>query len=153
MFGRKVVNNNNNNKHHDSDDGGFFNLNKVAGGAWYTIHLLAANGDRAGLLSVLKVYAKSFTCVRCRIHLRSYITENSLPSPTLLNDAYDLFKWTIKFHNAVSIRIMKEHKGVVRTVLSEDDSLILFNELTIEAEEDEVEYKINGTCKRCGDSS
>ncbi len=99
----------------------FFDLDKVSAGAWYSIHLLAASGERAALVSLVSVFAKSFTCVECRRHIRQYLSGRALPE----GSPRDLFAWTVDFHRAATA-----HSGLAVEEFTDEFADELFQELT-----------------------
>jgi hypothetical protein len=115
----------------------------AAPGCWYTIHLLAANGERDALFAVLRVFADRFMCPKCRPHIKRHVAANPLPT-----GARALFDWSVAFHNAVAARTAGERAEIART-LTADGADELFRQLTSAADDDGREYESTGDCDGC----
>ncbi len=80
-----------------------FNINVIGPGAWYMLHLLAANAktddDIKGVHYAIETIANNFFCLRCRKHF----TENREKFvPPNVNKYNELFIWTVEMHNRVN---------------------------------------------------
>jgi hypothetical protein len=118
----------------------FYDLKLVGTSSWYTIHLLAANGEAVALGALLNVFSKRFVCPKCREHIDKALKLTTAPLSG--EDPRTLFDWTIMLHNKVNERLGK-------TCLTRTGSDLLFYELTEGADEDGKVYIDTGECEGC----
>ena len=122
----------------------FFKLKDISRGAWYSLHLCAARGQREALVSLMSVYIEAFTCVKCRGHMSEYLKLTPIPQTenivSNLRRQVVLFDWSTTFHNAVSKRINKPE-------FSADQIKAMFEELTDLADNEGEEYAATGKCQ------
>jgi len=126
----------------------FFSTEQVGPGCWYSIHLAAAKGKYIVLDELIKMYAQSFVCVECRLHIRKYIKNNPLPQNA---SNVELFKWTVDFHNAVNTRLRCRQDSAEmwrnhHQHVDEMTSLEIFNDLTEGSKSNEDAFNILGRC-------
>lgn len=79
------------------------NIEKIGPGAWYLIHMFAANAKTEETIKafhiLIKIVSEKFFCLRCRDHFSSNLYK--FPPP-LVNKYNELFIWTVEMHNRVN---------------------------------------------------
>jgi hypothetical protein len=118
----------------------FYTLGTVSDGVWYSLHILAADGKRAALETMLETLSRRFVCPKCILHLREYIAKNPRPTGT---DPKHLFDWTVAFHNSVNARTSGR-------IMTDEAADILFYQLTEGADRALVKLReSNGVVEKC----
>lgn len=80
------------------------NIDRVGPGAWYIIHLMAANSKNEKQIDafheLVNILCERFFCLRCRDHFCTNIRK--FPPPKV-NSYNELFIWSVEMHNRVNI--------------------------------------------------
>jgi Erv1 / Alr family len=124
----------------------YYTLNTVGPGVWYVIHLLAALGRLQILRDLLNILGNYFLCKVCRDHIKEVVNVPERPQPDVIN--YELFCWSVLFHNSVNRRKnTEEHESKKAPIFCKEDADNLLK-FIIPNDDDESD-KLPGTCSTC----
>jgi len=96
-------------------------------GVWWTIHIQAKHATDhtkiQNFIKYIKFILPRLPCMKCREHATAYLKQNPIEEYLNMKDKNGLFEWSRIFHNAVNIRLGKQHTYDYDTAWSmyEDD--------------------------------
>jgi hypothetical protein len=108
-------------------------------GYWAAIHIDAFNSHtyekKITSANTIARLISTFPCLKCRTHGIEYAAHNPFIYAINDIDELSLFKWTVRFHNAVNSRIGKPTIGLEESVKKWGDEALCMGSSCIDDED------------------